>query len=172
MGREVSVGRVMRPHGIHGEVVVSRFGEAPGVLKKGAVLTGRRGEAELTLTIAAVRPFKQNWIVAFEGFRDRSEAEALMGTVFYSDVDALPPLEEGTYYRFDLIGLEAVTVDGETIGKVEEVWETGANDLLVVRGPRGEILIPAVEPFVAEVDLAKRQVTVKPVPGMIPEEEA
>lgn len=163
------MGRVMRAHGIHGEVVVSRYGESPGVLTEGAVLTGRRGDAELTLTVEAVRPFKQNWIVAFKGIRDRNEAEALMGTVFYADVDALPPLEEGTYYRFDLIGLEAVTVEGEAIGKVEEVWETGANDLLVVRGDRGEILIPAVEPFVETVDLAKRQVTVKPVPGLIPE---
>ena len=171
MGRQVTVARVLRAHGIAGEVVVSRAGDTAGVLERGSVLHGHRGALEVTLTVAAARRHKQNWIVAFEGVRDRNEAEALAGIVFTMDADALPALGEGTYYQFQLVGLAVVTAGGEGLGKIEEIWETGANDVLVVRGPRGEILIPAVERFVRAVDVEAGRVTVDHLEGLLPEED-
>ncbi len=166
MGRTVLVGRVRRAHGIRGEVMVDRYGDAPGILDPGSELALRRQEAVVTVTVEKVRPTPRGWIVAFQGLRDRNEAEALAGAELFVDENRLPELDEGTYYQFDLIGLEVVTTDGALWGKVEEIWEPGAHDLLVVRGERGEILIPAIEPFIREVDLKGRRILVEMPAGL------
>ena len=79
MGRTVLVGRVRRAHGIRGEVMVDRYGDAPGILDPGSELALRRQEAVVTVTVEKVRPTPRGWIVAFQGLRDRNEAEALAG---------------------------------------------------------------------------------------------
>lgn len=160
MGRTVLVGRVRRAHGIRGEVMVDRYGDAPGILDPGSELTLRRQDATFTMTVEKVRVTPKGWIVAFRDLGDRNEAEALAGAELSVDQDRLPPLDEGTYYQFDLIGLEVVTTEGVRWGTVAEIWEPGAHDLLVVRGEKGEILIPAVEPFIREVDLKGRRIVV------------
>lgn len=166
MGRTVLVGRVRRAHGIRGEVMVDRYGDAPGILDPGSELTLRRQNATFTMMVEKVRATPKGWIVAFKDLRDRNEAEALAGTELSVDQDRLPPLDEGTYYQFDLIGLDVVTTEDVPLGTVEEIWEPGAHDLLVVRGDRGEILIPAIEPFIHEVDLKGRRIVVEMPAGL------
>ena len=82
------------------------------------------------------------------------------------------PLEEGEYYYFQLVGLTVETESGERLGRLAEVLETGANDVYVVRGPRGEVLLPAVEDVIRQVDLESRRVVVRLLPGMLPEGDA
>jgi 16S rRNA processing protein RimM len=101
---------------------------------------------------------------------DRNEAQALAGSTLYVDSETLPPLEEGVYYGFQLIGLRVATVGGEELGRIEDILETGAHDVIVVRGPRGEVLLPSVEQVVREVDLEQGRVIVDPPPGLLPEE--
>ncbi len=167
MGR-IAVGRVLGAHGIRGEVVVSRFGDAPGLLVPGASFTAQRAGRDMVLTVDAARPHKGGWIVSFGGIGGRSEAEMLAGLELEVDESTLPPLEEGTYYQYRLIGLEVATTEGETVGKVAEVLSTGANDVFVVRGPRGEVLIPAVEPIVTGIDIEAGRVVIDPPPGLLP----
>jgi len=169
MPRQVTVGRILGAHGIRGEVVLRRYGDDPGILSPGSTLHAERGGHDMTLTVNRARPHKGGWIVAFEGVANRDEAEVLRGLTLRVGEDALPPLAEGTFYRFQLIGLEVRTAEDEPLGRVDEVMETGANDVLVVKGPRGEILIPAVEPFIAEVDLEAGRIRVETPPGLIPE---
>jgi 16S rRNA processing protein RimM len=170
MSRLVPVGRILRAHGIRGEVVVERFGEGEEVLGTGARVHGHKGSLRMTLEVEGAKPHKQDFIVAFAGVVDRNEAEALKGTTLLVEADRLPPLPEGTYYNFQLEGLTVKTVDGEVLGTLEAVLDTGAHPVLTVRGNRGEVLLPSVEEVVREVDLEKGLMIVELMPGLLPED--
>jgi 16S rRNA processing protein RimM len=109
--------------------------------------------------------------VVFEGVASRTEAEALSGTTLRVGADRLPPLPEDTYYTFQLEGLTVRTTDGEVLGRIDDVLETGANPVLVVRGAGGETLIPSVGQVVREVDLEAGTMTVELIPGLVPERD-
>jgi len=167
MGRPVEVGRVVRAHGVRGEVLVRRYDDAERILARGAELQFHKGSRRDILTVRAARPHKESWIVSFEEVPDRDAAEAAAGGSLLLDSDVLPPLEEGTYYVFQLVGLEVVTGEGERVGRVVDIALTGAHDLLVIEGPRGEVLVPSVPPFVREVDLGAGRVVIEPMPGLL-----
>ena len=169
MGNRVTVGRVIRPHGVKGDVVVRRFGEGEEVLAQGAELTCRQGEREFTLTVSESRPYKKDWLVSFKNMGDRNEAEALTGTELFVDAKALPPLPEGTYYNYQLMGLKVVTVRGESLGRVEDILETGARDVIVVHGDRGEVLLPSIPQVIRRIDLEAGIIEVELLPGLLPE---
>lgn len=169
MTQKVSVGRVVSSHGLRGDVLVRRFGEAQEVLSAGSVLSGCRGLTEFELKVSRAKPHPPGWLVRFEGAEDCEAAEALVGTVLQVDASRLPPLEDGVYYHFELEGAEVVTDSGEVLGRVESVLETGANDVLTVVGPRGEILLPMIDQVIREFDRAERRLVVSPLPGLLPE---
>ena len=79
------------------------------------------------------------------------------------------PLEEGEYYLYQLIGVQVETEDGEGLGQVVDVIETGANDVYVVRGPRGEVLLPAIGDVVLDLDLESKRMVVHLLAGLVPE---
>lgn len=168
MGRPVSVGRVTRAHGIRGEVVVHRFGEGDGVLEAGSELTGRKGRLEFTLTVESSRPYKQDWIVTFRDVATRNDAEGLAGTSLFLDESELPPLPEGAYYSFQLVGLRVLTEAGDELGRLDEILETAANDVYVVRGGAEEILLPSIPQVVQGVDLEAGVMRVRLLPGLVP----
>lgn len=166
----MTVGHVVRAHGIRGDVIIRRYGDTTEVLSRGAEVELRKGGLTLRLTVHAARPHRQDWLVSFEGMADRNEAEALAGGTLYVDSETLPPLEEGVYYDYQLIGLRVETVDGGGLGQVEDILDTGAHDVIVVRGPRGEVLLPSTGEVVREVDLENGRMVVDPPPGLIPGE--
>jgi 16S rRNA processing protein RimM len=170
MERPVEVGRIVRPHGIRGEVIVRRYGETPGVLEQGSSL--QVGPSGTTLRVRAARPHQQFWIVSFEGVTDRTTAETLAGAALKVEADRLPPLPEDAYYNFQLIGMRVRTVGGEDLGILEEIVETGAQDVYVVRGKGREILLPALREVIRTVDVAAGAMTVEPLPGLLDEEPA
>jgi len=106
------------------------------------------------------------------GCDDRNAAEGLRGLLVQVPVDDAVPLEEGEYYHFQIVGLRVETDAGELLGRVVEVLETGANDVYVVRGPRGEVLLPAVESVVDVLDPAAGRMVVHLLPGMLEEDWA
>lgn len=167
MGRPVTVGRVLRAHGVRGELLVHRYGDEEGILAPGAEVEFRKGERRETFTVRAARPHKGSWIVTFDEVPDRDAAEAAGGGSLLVDAESLPALEAGTYYVFQLVGLDVVTQEGERVGRVKDIALTGAHDLLVVAGEKGEILIPSVAPFVREVDLAGGLVRIEAMPGLL-----
>lgn len=107
-------------------------------------------------------------IVKFDGYPDATAAEALRGTLIEIDEADLPPLEEGEYYRHDLLGLRVVSTTGETLGTLADVLTTGANDVYVLRREgKPDALIPAIPDVVRSVDLDTRTMTIEPMPGLI-----
>jgi 16S rRNA processing protein RimM len=169
MNRWIAVGRVLRAHGLEGEVVIRRFGETEGVLAPGASLRFGEGTEAIRRTVLSSKPHGRDWIVTLEGLHDRDLADAIRGELLFVEEESLPDLPKGTYYRFQLVGLRVRTQAGEDLGRIEEVLETGANDVFVVRGEKGEILIPAVDSVLAEVDLGRGEMVIIPIPGLVPE---
>jgi 16S rRNA processing protein RimM len=118
-------------------------------------------------SVEGMRFHQQLLLLKLEGCNDRNDAEELRDLLVQIPIDEAAPLEEGEYYHFQLIGVEVMTESGEGLGRVTEVLETGANDVYVVRGSRGEVLIPAIESVVRELDLETNRMVVSPLPGML-----
>ncbi len=126
------------------------------------------------MTVASARASGMDrLIVQLEEFRSRTKAETIPrgATLDIREEDVIP-LPDGAYYRFQLIGLPVVTeTDGESIGTVEDIIETGVNDVLVVRAEgRPETLIPNTDE-VATIDLENAVIRVKPIEGLLPSAE-
>lgn len=154
----------MKPHGIHGELRVFAFNpEAPN-LRPG--VTVHAGERELV--IRAVRMAGKDWLIVFEGVHSRNEAEELRGLLLEVPDGSIAPAEDA-FFLHDLVGMQVVTDGGEELGSVTEVLQPGANDVYVVDGPRGEILIPAIGDVVREIDPAARRIVITPLPGLLNE---
>jgi 16S rRNA processing protein RimM len=169
------VGRVVKPHGIRGELMVDVSTDSADVrFAVGAVLfvTSREGSVVRTLTVTAVRPHVGRLLVYFEGVADRDTAETLRGAVLSANAGDLPPIEDpDEFYDHQLEGLVVQTVTGARIGTVREVMHGAGGELLVVdRADGGEALVPFVREIVPEVDLPGRRVLLDPPPGLLDDE--
>ena len=169
-GDLVSVGLIATAHGIRGEIVVHPLTDDPERFNVGAtVLVEAPGLPVSPRLILGSRMHQQRFLLLLEGVPDRTAAEALRGgrlCVREADLPALPP---GQVWLHDLPGMTVESEEGEQIGAVHQVLETGEDRrLLVVRGPRGEALIPFVEQFVLSIDREARQIKVRLLEGLLP----
>jgi len=149
----VVMGRIAAPFGVKGWVKVQPFSEDPGALMDFESWRVGRGEQQKHYSVEAVQDHGKALVAKLAGIDDRDAAYALRGQEISVAKNDLPPPEENEFYWSDLIGLKAVNREGVELGKVDSLMESGANDLLVVKGTR-EHLIPFVAAFVGEVDLA------------------
>ena len=156
-------GQVGKPHGLAGEVYVVRLSDDPRRFQPGAVLWHEDGRR---LVVASARPHRDRFLVAFEGISSRTEAESLRGAL-YVETSELRPLGEDEYWEHELVGLRAVDPAGRTLGTVVRVVEGPAQDLLVLKTPRGERLVPFVAAIVTAVDLTSGSVTIDPPAGLL-----
>jgi 16S rRNA processing protein RimM len=168
----VSVGRIVGAHGLRGELRVRVEGGDPASLTGAARLWLALDEGESSAvahSLAGVRPGKPGECrVRLEGVTDRSAAEALRGARLWVRAEDLPALDADEYYAYELVGCRVEDRSGASIGSVTHIWETGAQDLLVVANPEGgEHLIPASAPILHEVDLTARRVVIDPPPGLL-----
>ena len=158
--RSLHIGTVVGVHGIKGWLKVAAYAESPELFDIGRQLTVKTGSGETAVyTVRDVRPHKNLLRVAFETVESREAAEALKGAELMIDRAELPEPEDGSWYWCDLIGL--VVYEGEVrIGRVENIFATGSNDVLVVRDGEAERLIPALESIVRGIDLDSQTITV------------
>ena len=128
MTKDVLLAAVTGAQGLKGEVKAKLFTAAPDALPRYGVLHTKAGRK---LKITAFRPAKEGEaVIAFEGVRDRSEAEALKGVELFIDRAALPETDEDEFYHADLIGLEVRDGEGRVLGKVSALHNFGASDVL------------------------------------------
>lgn len=120
-------------------------------------------------TMEAVRRTGDAFLVKVAGIDRPEDAGQWRGALLAVPREDAAVLPEGRYYVFDVIGMRAVTDAGEMLGTVDEVIRTSANDIFVIRGARGEILVPAIASVVLAVDAAERRVTIHPMPGLLDE---
>lgn len=161
----VLIGRVIKPHGVRGEVVVDATTDDPeGRFAVGATLLGVQAGREEQLTVKTARPHQGRLLVRFEEIPGRNEAERHRGMNFYAE----PVFEDEDFYDFELVGLRVVH-NGTDIGEVTSIVRAPAHRLLEVTLDSGgrEVLIPLVEEIVPEVDLENSTVTITPPEGLL-----
>ncbi len=167
------LGRVLRPHGIRGELRIEVLTAYPErIVPEQRVYLGPDPadvSAARLYTIAQARRHQQYLILQFAEIGDRNAAELLREQYVMVAFEDAVPLEDGEYYLFQVIGLNVITTDGETLGNVKEVLETGANDVFVVHGPRGEILLPVIDECVQDIDFDAGTITVRLLDGLLGE---
>jgi 16S rRNA processing protein RimM len=164
----VLVGRVARPHGLRGQVVVNPetdFVEDRFV--PGAVFWTRSPHGDERLVVTSARLQNGRPVLAFDGFASVEEAERLAGLELRVPEDSLQPLGAGAYYQHQLVGCAVETTDGTAIGAVTRVDGGIAGSLLAVDGARGEILIPFAADICVRVDVGARRITIAPPEGLL-----
>jgi 16S rRNA processing protein RimM len=163
----VAVGRVLRPHGIRGEVVVEVLSDVPDRFKKGSrVMGAREGAPPVSLTVAASRVHKTGAVVRFEGYEDRERAEALRNLDLEVPRSEVPRAPGGTYYQFELLGCLCRN-RGEELGRVVEVVEDGGGLMLIVDGGDRRVPVPFVKEFLIAVDVAAGRIDLALPEGLL-----
>jgi 16S rRNA processing protein RimM len=147
------MGRIAAPFGIKGWVKVQPYTEDPGTLMDFESWRVGRDEQQTHYSVEAIQDHGKALVAKLAGIDDRDAAFSLRGQEISVAKGALPPPQENEFYWSDLIGLKVVNRQGIELGKVDSLMESGANDLLVVKGTR-EHLIPFIAAFVGKVDLA------------------
>ncbi|MFZ5920197.1 MAG: ribosome maturation factor RimM [Chloroflexota bacterium] len=162
------VGRLRRPHGLRGEILMEVLTDFPERLKRGKQVF--IGDDYTPHTISACRRHNDGLLLTFEGCTDRDEAAKLRNQDVFVPTGSLPALSEGEYYHHQLVGLSVVTDTGRSLGALVEVIETGANDVYAVRDENGrEVLLPAIPQVVLDVDLDSATMRVHPLEGLLDE---
>jgi 16S rRNA processing protein RimM len=165
------LGRVLRPHGVRGELRVEVLTAYPErIMPESYVYIGPDPDDASTATerrVVGVRKHSKYLILQLEHIRDRTAAEPLRSQYVMVALNDAVPLEEGEFYLYQVIGISVYTAEDEYLGDVSEVIETGANDVYVVHGPRGEILLPAIEDCILNVDVNAKKMIVQLLDGLV-----
>jgi 16S rRNA processing protein RimM len=164
----VLVGRIARPHGLRGQVVVkpeTDFLEER--FRPGATLWTRTGGKETTLTVASARVQNGRPVIAFEGLSRLEDVEPMAGLELRVPESALQPLEPGRYYEHQLVGCVVETVGHVELGRVSRVEGGAGGSRLVVDGRAGEILIPLAVDICVSIDVEAGRIRIAPPDGLI-----
>ncbi len=165
--RYLAVGRIVAPHGVRGEVEVEIHTDFPERFVPGARLLV--GERKVPMSVESVRPYRKRLLIKFAEVVDRTAAEVWRGAWLHVPVEEAWPLEEDEFYEHQIVGLDVWTDEGEFLGVVDHIIYTGANDVYVVVGPQGEVLLPAIKQVILDVDLDEGRMTVHLLPGLVEE---
>jgi 16S rRNA processing protein RimM len=159
------VGKLGKPHGIRGEIVMDVYTDFPERLQSGMTLfIGPQFEP---LRLSNCRPHRRGMLVSFEGYQDRAEVAELRNQLVHVPAADRPPLPEGEYYHHQLLGLQVIDESGESLGRVEQILGTGANDVYLVRDRNGEErLVPATTEVILDINLEEKFIRVQLLPGL------
>ncbi|HJG17015.1 ribosome maturation factor RimM [Limosilactobacillus vaginalis] len=164
-----NVGKIVNTHGIRGEVRViptTDFVDERFAKDAKLYLANQQGEP-LELTIESSRPHKGSILVKFVGYDNINDVENFRNRELRVSEEDQQPLEEGSYYYHQIIGLTVTTIDGRELGKIKEILSPGANDVWVVQRPhQADLLLPKIDDVVKKVDLDNGVVEVELLEGL------
>ena len=167
------VGHLNKSHGTKGEVFIWPLTDHPeSTFASGVDLYLGDANGDLptdppTLRIEASRAYRSGFLVRFEGVEDRRGMEDLLGRYVMRAMEQLEELEEGETFYHELLGMEVVTIEGEPIGEVIEIYELKPADLLEIRGPEKTFMIPYISAMVQSVSVADNRIVLDPPPGLL-----
>lgn len=150
MEKLIIIGKIGAPHGVRGDVRIIPLTDFPNrfdCLKKVFL------SEDVSFEIERVKYNNQFVIVKFKGINNREDIEPLKGKLIKVLRTDVPPLADGEYYSFDIIGLEVYTQADEYLGKITEILKTGSNDVYVVQNEKEQHLIPALKKVVTSIDI-------------------
>jgi 16S rRNA processing protein RimM len=164
----VLVGRIARPHGIRGQVIVTPETDfVDERFRAGAIFWTRSDRGDEVLTVSSARVQNGRPVIGFEGFATIEEVQRLAGRELRVPEDTLQPLADGAYYVHDLVGCVVETTSGERVGQVQRVDGGAGASVLSVAGARGEVLVPLAADICIEIDIATRRIRINPPEGLL-----
>lgn len=162
----LAIGFLRRPHGVTGEIIMDLHTDFPERIKDGKKVYA--GEKYESITIDSVRPHGNSLLIRIHGYDTPEAVGRFRNQWVYVQADEVPPLPDGQYYKYELVDLEVVDDEGNKLGTLTEIIETGANDVYIVRNESGkEILLPAIPSVILEVDMDARLMKVHLIDGLI-----
>ena len=168
MTKYLEIGQIVNTFGIKGMVKVKPFTdniERFSNLEK-IYIKNKSGQTEYK--IQEVKYHKNMVLIKFEGIENPEQADLLRNSYLIVDRETEEPLEAGRYYIVDMIGLDVFTDDNEYLGKLEDIYNTGSNDIYVVKNELGkQVLLPAIEDVIKNIDMDNKKVIVHLRPGLV-----
>jgi 16S rRNA processing protein RimM len=163
----VLIGKIVGTHGLKGTSKIQPYAESLEIFKSGtALLVSSPDGSENRYEIDWIKPHSRGALLALKEITGCDQAKSLIGAELYIEKAELPKLEPGTYYWFDLIGVNVYTSDDRCIGSIDSIIETGANDVYIVKNADKEILIPALESVVRSIDIESKIMRVELPEGL------
>lgn len=160
----VTIGKIVAPFGIRGELKVRSFTDIPDRFVTLEVIY--LSPNYVSYTIEGVRPYKGEdmHLLKLHGIDDATAAETLRNSDVCIPLSALPPLPPNSYYQHDILGLQVFHIDGTPIGVIDDIMPTGGNDVYVIKAPDSkQILVPAIKDVVKQIDLIRRVMYIDPI---------
>lgn len=168
MDKYFEIGQIVNTNGLKGIVKVKPFTDDIKEFETFENIYIQKKDELIEFKIESVRFAKNMVFLKLQGIDDINEAEKLRNLYIKISRDALPKLPENSYYIVDLLQCEVVTIEGETLGKMDDVFNTGSNDVYVVKNEDGkQILLPAIKEVIKNVDIPNKKITVKLMEGLI-----
>ena len=155
--------RIISPHGVDGGLNISLLSDVPGRFDPGRTLFADLAPRTVT-SFRLTGP--KTGLIWLDGISTREQASSFSGQFLTAPPESDSQLEEGEYFHYQLIGMRVMTEDGEYLGEIEEILETGSNDVYIVRGDDGELLIPGTSQVVLKVDLDGNEMRVRLLDGL------
>lgn len=163
----LEVGKIVNTHGLKGEVKIVTWTDYPEVFEDLEYVFAKKKNEEIKLNLKQIKYQKNNIIAKFSEINSIEEAETFKNCVLTAERDMLGELPEGVYYIADLVGCEVFSDSGEGLGKISDVFNTGANDIYAVSAPqRKDLLIPVTDETVISVDIENKKVIVHLIEGL------
>ena len=168
MNKYLELGQIVNVRGLKGEVKVNSFTDDNTKFERLPKVFIKRNKGDLEeRKIEKVSYNKNQVIIKFVGINTIDEAEKLRNSFILVDRDDLGSLPEGVYYIADLIGLEVYTEQGELLGKVDDIYNTGANDIYVVKDDLGkQKLLPGIKDVIKEINIEEGKIIVNLIEGL------
>ncbi len=155
----VYIGKLLKPHGLKGELKFRPYGCPAGLLDRLQVFYCESSGNGLELE--AIRGTEETPILKFKSIDDRNASDRLCGETLWVPETDLPELEEGFMYESDILYAEVETQDGTRIGQVTDIMQTGANDVMVIKGKGQEWLLPIIDEVLINIDKSRKRIVVK-----------
>lgn len=160
----VIIGRVLAAHGVRGEMRVEPLTDDPDRFDSLSSVFIRGHGYKVT----SARAHPRGVLLRLEGVTIPEDVESMRGEYIHIPAEEAAPLPEGAYYHYQLLGMRVETAQGEVLGELVAIMPLQSNDVYVVRGERGEVLLPAITDVVKEIDTEASKMVIEPVPGLLP----
>ena len=168
MDKYLELGQIVNTRGLKGEVRVNSFTDDNTKFEKLPKIFIKQNNSIIEHKVQKIGFAKNQVIIKFEDINSIEEAEKYRNAYIVADRDDLGELPEGVYYIADLIGLEVYTENNEYLGKVDDIYNTGSNDIYVVKDDLGrQKLLPGIDEVIKKVDIDAKKITVNLIKGLI-----
>ena len=162
------LGQIVNTFGIKGMVKIKPFTENVEQFEELEKIYIKNKNGKKEYQIEEVKYHKGMVLIKFKGIENPEDADLLRGSYVLIDRKDAKPLEEGTYYIVDLLGLEVYTDEGILLGNVDDIFNTGSNDVYVIKDGLGkQVLLPGIPDVIKNVDIENKRITVHIIPGLM-----